>query len=265
MEKLWQASVSLNHKELNAERLAEFARAGVRHIEFTGSGIADFEDFLRDPQAVYGLAAENGIKIRSIHLPFWPFTEIDPAAGNEEAGKKFIETQQGLVKAAASVGIEIAVIHPSGEPYSEEERPERLACAIKRLTGLKKITDECGIKLAVENLPRTSLGRDIKEMTAILASIDGLYACFDTNHSLKDDNVEFVRALGSRIIALHVSDYDFINERHRMPFDGKNDWKGIMNALKEVGYSGTWNYEVSTDGRRAAEFTENYARLLENA
>ena len=26
MEKLWQASVSLNHKELNAERLAEFAR-----------------------------------------------------------------------------------------------------------------------------------------------------------------------------------------------------------------------------------------------
>ena len=64
MEKLWQASVSLNHKELNAERLAEFARAGVRHIEFTGSEIADFEDFLRDPQAVYGLAKENGIKIR---------------------------------------------------------------------------------------------------------------------------------------------------------------------------------------------------------
>ena len=42
-------------------------------------------------------------------------------------------------------------------------------------------------------------------------------------------------------------------------------WEGIMNALKEVGYSGTWNYEVSTDGRRVAEFTENYARLLENA
>ena len=84
-------------------------------------------------------------------------------------------------------------------------------------------------------------------------------------YSLKDDNVEFVRALGSRIIALHVSDYDFINERHRMPYDGKNDWKGIMNTLKEAGYSGTWNYEVSTDGRSAAEFTENYARLLENA
>ena len=39
----------------------------------------------------------------------------------------------------------------------------------------------------------------------------------------------------------------------------------IANALKEAGYSGTWNYEVSTDGRSAAEFTENYARLLENA
>ena len=50
-----------------------------------------------------------------------------------------------------------------------------------------------------------------------------------------------------------------------MPFDGKNDWKGSMKALKEAGYSGTWNYEVSTDGRSAAKFTENYARLLENA
>lgn len=265
MEKLWPVSVSLNRKELNAERLAEFALAGVRHIEFTGSEIADFEDFLRDPRAGYDPAANNGIKIRSVHLPFLPFEEIDPASGNAAVGSRFLETQRGIVKAAASVGIEIAVVHPSAEPYSEEERPVRLACVIERLSELKKITDEYGIKLAVENLPRTCIGRDIREMTAILAAIDGLYACFDTNHSLKDDNVEFVRALGSRIIALHVSDYDFINERHRMPFDGKNDWKGIMNALKEAGYSGTWNYEVSTDGRSAAEFTENYARLLENA
>ncbi|MFQ8952978.1 MAG: hypothetical protein ACLR56_08215 [Oscillospiraceae bacterium] len=71
MEKLWPVSVSLNRKELNAERLAEFALAGVRHIEFTGSEIADFEDFLRDPRAVYDPAANNGIKIRSVHLPFY--------------------------------------------------------------------------------------------------------------------------------------------------------------------------------------------------
>lgn len=264
MEKLWQVSVSLGQKELNAERLAEFASGGVRHIEFTGSEMADFEDFLRDPQAVFELAAKYGIKIRSIHLPFWPFIEIDPASGNADAGKRFIETQSKLVKAAAEVGIEIAVIHPSGEPYSEEERPERLNCAIERLTELKKVTDKYGMKLAVENLPRTCIGRDIKEMTAILAAIDGLYACFDTNHSLKDNNVEFVKALGSRIIALHVSDYDFINERHRMPFDGKNDWKGIMNALKEVGYVGTWNYEVSTVERHPADFIDNYEQLLNN-
>lgn len=142
MEKLWPVSVSLNRKELNAERLAEFALAGVRHIEFTGSEIADFEDFLRDPRAVYETAANNGIKIRSVHLPFLPFEEIDPASGNAAVESRFLETQRGIVKAAASVGIEIAVVHPSAEPYSEEERPERLACVIERLSELKKITDE---------------------------------------------------------------------------------------------------------------------------
>lgn len=45
MEKLWPVSVSLNGKELNAERLAEFALAGVRHIEFTGSEIAVLKVF----------------------------------------------------------------------------------------------------------------------------------------------------------------------------------------------------------------------------
>ncbi len=119
------------------------------------------------------------------------------------------------------------------------------------------------MRLAIENLPRSCMGRDVKEMVQILNAVEGTYACFDTNHSLIDENVEFIRTLGGKIIATHVSGYDFIDERHLLPGEGKNDWKGILTALEETGDTGTWNYEVVNAGQRPAKvFTEN-AKTLE--
>lgn len=155
------------------------------------------------------------------------------------------------------------MVHPSAVPYSNAEREERLGYAIESLRALQKAAAVCGMRLAIENLPRTCMGRDIKEMVQILNAVEGTYACFDTNHSLIDENVEFIRTLGGKIIATHVSDYDFVDERHLLPGEGKNDWKGILTALEETGYTGTWNYEVVNAGQRPAKvFTEN-AKTLE--
>ena len=32
--------------------------------------------------------------------------------------------------------------------------------------------------------------------------------------------------------------YDFINEKHWLPLEGKNDWETILSALEEIGYAG---------------------------
>ena len=68
--------------------------------------------------------------------------------------------------------------------------------------------------------------------------------CFDTNHLLKENPVDFIHKIGKRIITTHVSDYDFINERHWLPGEGGLDWQAILHALKDVGYSGMWLYEI---------------------
>ena len=47
-----------------------------------------------------------------------------------------------------------------------------------------------------------------------------------------------------RLISLHISDYDFINERHWLPGEGKLDWQAILNAFKNIGYNGVWLYEI---------------------
>ena len=76
-------------------------------------------------------------------------------------------------------------------------------------------------------------------------SVSGLTSiCFDTNHLFGEDTAEFVRKVGDKLITLHVSDYDFVNERHWLPGEGKIDWQSLLKALNEVGYQGPWLYEI---------------------
>ena len=79
-----------------------------------------------------------------------------------------------------------------------------------------------------------------------------------------------IRAVGGRIITTHISDYDFKNERHWLPGEGKADWKGIISTLREVGYKGPWLYELEfepaqTINRRLLtieDFRKNYETLM---
>lgn len=81
----------------------------------------------------------------------------------------------------------------------------------------------------------------------MLSADPRLRTCYDINHIMREPGVDFIRAVGSRIATLHVSDCDDINERHWLPGEGILDWQAILKALKEVGYDGVWMYEVSPE------------------
>ena len=96
----------------------------------------------------------------------------------------------------------------------------------------------------MENLPRTCLGKNSEEMLELLSADPTLRICFDTNHLLGQDPVEFVEAVGEKIVTTHVSDYDFIDERHWLAGEGDMDWHRLYDALCRVGYEGAWLYEL---------------------
>ena len=110
---------------------------------------------------------------------------------------------------------------------------------------LSELAVSLGGVLCVENLPRTCLSRCSDDMLKLLALDENLKVCFDTNHLLIEDPFVFIQKLASRIVTIHVSDYDFINEKHWLPGEGKLDFHKIYKALLDVGYRGIWNYEVT--------------------
>jgi len=220
--------------------------------EYAASGIEAMEISLPhdqyaaiDWQATAKNARETGVELWSLHLPFSPFATNNIASLDKDVRRATLELHSELIKKAGNIGIPVSVIHPSGEPNPDEVRGEMLKYAADSLSRLAEIAAREGQRIAVEDLPRSCLGNCAEDIEYIISADERLEVCFDTNHLLMYDNVEFVRKVGSRIITLHVSDYDKKNERHWLPGEGVINWTELVHELEKVSYSGPFMYEIA--------------------
>ena len=234
-------AISINAANATRETFEALHAASVDAVELSNGqkSAADLIDF----PALKAYADEFGITLWSFHLAFAPFSDID--ISQPEIADSTVAYSCEMIDKAAAVGIRTFVIHPSGEPIREEDRPMRLACAKTSLARLAAYAAQYGAVIAVEDLPRTCLGRDSSDILELISAHPALRVCFDTNHLLREPIVDFIRACGDRIVTLHVSDYDFINERHWLPGEGQIPWGEVYDALCAVGYDGYFLYEVS--------------------
>lgn len=211
------------------------------------------------------------VGIWSFHLPFAPFSVLD--ISNKNLSIQTIQYFSELIKKATDIGIDKFILHPSGEPIGDDERSERLKIAKESLHKLAEIASAYGGVIAVEDLPRTCLGNNSTEILDLISANDKLRVCFDTNHLLKENAVDFVKNVGDKIITTHISDYDFINERHWLPGEGLLDWQGLLKALKDVNYKGPWLYEIDLKGTKTicrerdlthSDFVKNANEIFKN-
>ena len=253
----WKLALSVGMNTMNDTSLSALAEAGIYELELSAARSVSFFDYPTQARAYSALAKKHGITISSIHLPF---ADCSPATQDPDFREDVIKMQSILLRSAADAGVSIAVIHPSREPYKEEERAFRMQIAIETIGCLTDIAKSCDITLALENLPRTCLCRSSHEMRRFLDEIPDLRVCFDTNHTLMEDNLDYLRAVGDRLVTLHVSDYDRIDEKHWLPMEGVNDWGAILSTLEALNYQGRFLYE--TKEKTPLLIRQNFDRLL---
>lgn len=223
--------------------IRSLAEAGVRHLEislsYDGSRVLNYEEIKR-------LATQYGVNIWSYHLPFGAPDVLDIASRDEAIRTKTVSYWCELIKKGAEIGIKRFVAHPSSEPKSKEpeERELELLQSMRSLQTLAEVAAEQEATIAVEDLPRSCLGRNSEELLRLISSDARLGICFDTNHLLREDLYEFAERIAHKIVTVHISDYDFINERHWLPGEGKIDWPRLYGILMKSGYHGAWMYEL---------------------
>lgn len=226
-------------KGFSEELFEQYRSAGILKMEVSlRKDDCDAFDFERAKK----LSEKYGIELWSFHLPFIPFSIID--ISSPELQTFTVEYLKDIIKKGADIGIKRFIIHPSGEPIKSEDRPLRMKTAKESLSILADYANELGAIIAVEDLPRTCLGNNSAEILELVSANENLKVCFDTNHLLNEEIPHFIKAVGDKIITTHVSDYDFVDEKHWLPFEGDINWKEVAGTLKEVGYDGAWLYEV---------------------
>lgn len=236
---MYKVGMSTWSYPLNEELFANYRKGGIDAIELSVKYDTIME---QDFKQIRKLADAHNIELWSYHLPFQPYGVRDISLPHTY--KETLEYFGEIIKRVSDIGVNKFVVHPSGEPIPDEKRAEYMDCAKNSLAELAETANSYGSVIAVEDLPRTCLGKNSSEIIELISLNDKLRVCFDTNHLLSENASDFIEALNEKIITIHVSDYDFVNERHWLPGEGKLDWQSIYNSLKEVNYNGVWMYEI---------------------
>jgi sugar phosphate isomerase/epimerase len=243
----------------------------VRAVEIVGPSAKcplDDPDCFRRTQARLG---RSRTRLHSVHLPYGRALDLSQPDDAGRAGA-LAATERNL-RLAAALGAPLVVVHPSAEPVPDAERAARLDHARGSLEALGRVAAGHGVRVAVECLPRTCLGNTAAELRSVVDPLDAatVGVCLDVNHlNLREPDLgAAVAVLAPRLLTLHCSDNDGVDERHWLPGHegGVVDWAAFLGALKANGYAGPFLYEVRAPdpvppaSLRVVE--DNYRWLLE--
>ena len=201
---------------------------------------------------------DAGVAVNSIHVPYCcpgQLTRCSISDTDMSTRQQALDMAGVCLERLQALGGRCLVLHPSGDCVADDERQERIDLLQEGLLQLlARLPETLPMRIGVESLHKTSLGRDARDLVEIVDAVGSsrVGICLDTNHAnLIENIVDATRVYGPRLLTLHISDNDGAAERHWLPMRGVIPWQEWMRALAKTGYSGPLVYEVSA--REAAD------------
>lgn len=251
-------------RELPVEQALEWiAAAGFDGVEFGVSHdkalVAAEGDGLARARHLGELAVRLGVPAVQMHAPMVNFCSPD----EPEA----VAAVAGAIRRAAALGVRWLVVHPGCDPAAGSSRKTFLAVRDANVRAFEQLLAEAerhGVGLAVENMTTYSsrpaypkmdvrFGQSAADLLWLLEKIDSplLGVCWDTGHANTQqiDQAVALREIGSRVKALHLNDNDGTADSHWAPLRGTVRWARVFSALRDAGYAGPLNFELSGERR----------------
>lgn len=242
-------------------------------------------DYDRYFERVLGEVKKNGLFVNQTHSPFPTYR------GNAANDAENREIQARTIRATALLESKYVVIHPAMEKRRKfgEFREEMKKTNIDMYSYLADYLKEYDVYCCIENMFSHDSQTDricptacttAEEMCDYIDTLndithsDRFVACLDIGHANlirfdgyeKVNPVDMIYTLGDRLKTLHVHDNYGVHDDHMAPRCGNIDWKSVMEALRDIGYSGVFNLEADatgyTFGKEAADITEPLLRRM---
>jgi len=250
--------VAITHYAPTAlEGLAGLKAAGARAFEIFFASPSHFDPTdAAQVEAVRAAILDSGMRPAVAHVSFGKDLALcEPDEGKRRA---IVERHKLEFDVAQKLGVETVVVHP-GSHRPEGHEPAALRDYTREaLLELVATADDCGLKIALENMPPGHTGDTLEEMTDLVESLGTATAgyCLDTGHAFLAgiDLGDMVRAFYPKLYAIHWQDNDGQQDRHWIPGRGIIPWGPFFTALDEVGFSGGVTVETGLWGMLLSEF-----------
>ncbi len=203
-----------------------------------------------------------GLEVAQCHLPYYPGHLPLPGDGSYQDFEAFM--LPGYIRsmeACEAVGCPVAVLHPFFDLNSADATRDG---NLRTMEKLLPYMEKHHVKLALENIyglnyADSHVARAEEIMTLIeKAGSELVGACIDTGHAniFRLDVSEMARIYGKRLIALHVNG-NAGQDEHVIPYSmsgwcEKIDYRAFSRTLREIGYTGYYNLEISSGNLPAA-------------
>ena len=242
----------------------EMAELGFSCVEFSlcDCGFFNREEELPELENRINFIKESNLTLSAIHVPYG--SEWDISSLNNQTREFCVENVIKTIKWAEKFQPLCFVMHASFGVFSKEDRAKRVDSLID---AFNLIQSQTKIPVAFENLPETTLNTS-NEVLYVAEKVKNFNLCFDCNHVLYEKVEDFLLKVGKKInvVNLHVSDHDYVAEKHVMPGEGKIEWRKVMNALIEIDYRGAFTYELRANiTDNVEDIKYNYLKLLDES
>lgn len=174
----------------------------------------------------------------------------NPASPLTEEREATVAHYGEVVDLAADLGAPL-VLYIAGWQVFGSSREDCWARSRDCLARIAKHAAEKGITIVIEPTAADSNLIDTPHQALELMKASGepnVRVMFDTFHALyrDDPSADHVRILGANLAHIHFADTD-----RGAPGDGEVDWLGVMQAVKDIGFSGHLTMEIGFAARSA--------------
>lgn len=241
-------STSSAWPESTASAFELAARLGYDGVEVMVSG----DPVSQDVDALARLSDYHGMPVVSVHAPCLLVTQ-------RVWGTDPWEKLHRSAATARRLGADVVVVHPPFRWQADYARDFAV--------GIRKITDDSGVAIAVENMfPVRLRRREFVPYAPGWSPLDGDFdhVALDLSHTAVSgsDPRRMARELGGRLHHVHLADgLGTAKDEHLVPGRGTQPCADFLGQLARSGFDGAVVIEVNT--RRAAGRGEREADLAE--
>jgi len=221
------------------ERISRYRYYGIEII-----GDLERKDEMKELLQSYDL---KPTAVDPAHFAYTP--ELDLMSNDEKIRRKVIQYTKNASEMMAELGGDMFIIVPSAvgkiEPLASPEK--EWSWAVESIKEIAEYGQEVGVRYPIEPLNRfeTYFINNVDQAKKLMEDInmDNVGILLDNFHMNIEEvsSIEAIKKTGSKLLDFHIAD------SNRMPPGmGHTDWKGILNALKEIGYDEYLNMEFLT-------------------